>query len=136
MIKRKQLGSCVVVRPCLTKTVLWHLYVFKSAGANFWLEVLTDLQNRGVRDILICCIDGLKGFPDAIQGVFPESSVQLCVVHQIRNSVAYRQQASERLHQGFANRIRCCQQGFSYCEFRSVGCQMRRGVSYRNQVVT
>jgi putative transposase len=50
---------------------------------------LTDLQNRGVRDILICCIDGLKGFPDAIQSVFPESSVQLCIVHQIRNSIKY-----------------------------------------------
>lgn len=65
------------------------MYVSKSEGANFWLEVLTDLQNRGVRDILICCIDGLKGFPDAIQSVFPESSVQLCIVHQIRNSIKY-----------------------------------------------
>ena len=50
---------------------------------------MTDLQNRGVRDILICCVDGLKGFPDAIQSVFPETSVQLCVVHQIRNSIKY-----------------------------------------------
>ncbi len=65
------------------------MYVSKSEGANYWLEVLTDLQNRGVRDILICCIDGLKGFPDAIQSVFPESSVQLCIVHQIRNSIKY-----------------------------------------------
>lgn len=53
------------------------------------LEVLSDLQNRGVRDILICCVDGLKGFPDAIQSVFPDTSVQLCVVHQIRNSLKY-----------------------------------------------
>lgn len=53
------------------------------------LDVMTDLQNRGVRDILICCVDGLKGFPDAIQSVFPETSVQLCVVHQIRNSIKY-----------------------------------------------
>ena len=68
---------------------LLGMYVSKSEGANFWLEVLTDLQNRGVRDILICCIDGLKGFPDAIQSVFPESSVQLCIVHQIRNSIKY-----------------------------------------------
>ena len=68
---------------------LLGMYVSKSEGANFWLEVLTDLQNRGVKDILICCIDGLKGFPDAIQSVFPESSVQLCIVHQIRNSIKY-----------------------------------------------
>lgn len=58
-------------------------------GANFWLNVLTDLQTRGVCDILIACVDGLKGFPDAIQSVFPDTIVQLCIVHQIRNSVKY-----------------------------------------------
>ena len=68
---------------------LLGMYVAKSEGSNFWLEVLTDLQNRGVQDILICCVDGLKGFPDAIQSVFPEASVQLCVVHQIRNSIKH-----------------------------------------------
>jgi putative transposase len=68
---------------------LLGMYISKSEGANFWLEVLTDLQNRGVQDILICCVDGLKGFPDAIQSVFPETSVQLCIVHQIRNSIKY-----------------------------------------------
>lgn len=68
---------------------LLGMYVAKSEGANFWLEVLTDLQNRGVEDIMICCVDGLKGFPDAIQCVFPNTSVQLCVVHQIRNSIKY-----------------------------------------------
>lgn len=68
---------------------LLGMYISKSEGANFWLEVLSDFQNRGVRDILICCVDGLKGFPDAIQSVFPDTSVQLCVVHQIRNSVKY-----------------------------------------------
>ena len=57
--------------------------------ANFWLNVLTDLQTRGVCDILIACVDGLKGFPDAIQSVFPDTIVQLCIVHQIRNSVKY-----------------------------------------------
>ena len=61
---------------------LLGMYISKSEGANFRLEVLSDLQNRGVRDILICCIDGLRGFPDAIQSVFPETSVQLCIVHQ------------------------------------------------------
>ncbi len=68
---------------------LLGMYVAKSEGANFWLEVLTDLHNRGVDDIMICCVDGLKGFPDAIQSVFPDTTVQLCIVHQIRNSVKY-----------------------------------------------
>lgn len=68
---------------------LLGMYISESEGANFWLDVMTDLQNRGVRDILICCVDGLKGFPDAIQSVFPETSVQLCVVYQIRNSIKY-----------------------------------------------
>jgi transposase-like protein len=68
---------------------LLGMYISKSEGANFWLSVLTDLQNRGVKDILIACIDGLKGFPDAIRSVFPETCVQLCVIHQIRNSVKY-----------------------------------------------
>ena len=65
------------------------MYISESEVANFWLDVMTDLQNRGVRDILVCCVDGLKGFPDAIQSVFPETSVLLCVVHQIRNSIKY-----------------------------------------------
>lgn len=68
---------------------LLGMYISESEGANFWLDVMTDLQNRGVRDILICCVDGLKGFPDAIQSIFPETSVLLCVVHQIRNSIKY-----------------------------------------------
>ena len=65
------------------------MYVSHSKGANFWLGVLTDLQNRGVKDILIACVDGLSGFPDAIQSVFPNTDVQLCIVHQIRNSLKY-----------------------------------------------
>lgn len=68
---------------------LLGMYVSRSEGANFWLSVLTDLQNRGVHDILIACVDGLTGFPDAIQSVFPEADVQLCIVHQIRNSLKY-----------------------------------------------
>ena len=65
------------------------LYISENEGANFWLQVLTDLSNRGVKDILIACIDGLKGFPEAIEAIFPETEVQLCVVHQIRNSLKY-----------------------------------------------
>lgn len=65
------------------------MYISKSEGANFWLSVLTDLQNRGVEDILIACIDNLSGFADAIVSVYPSTSVQLCIVHQIRNSCKY-----------------------------------------------
>lgn len=71
------------------KKEILGFYVCESEGANFWLSVLTDLQNRGVEDILIVCIDGLKGFPEAIQSIFPKSQIQLCVVHQIRNSLKY-----------------------------------------------
>ena len=65
------------------------MYISKSEGANFWLSVLTDLQNRGVKDILIASIDNLKGFAEAISSVFPDTVVQLCIVHQIRNSYKY-----------------------------------------------
>lgn len=65
------------------------LYISENEGANFWLQVLTDISNRGVNDILIACVDGLKGFPEAIEAIFPETEVQLCVVHQIRNSLRY-----------------------------------------------
>lgn len=68
---------------------LLGMYISKSEGANFWLSVLTDLRNRGVNDILIACVDGLKGFPDAISTIFPGCVVQLCIVHQIRNSLKY-----------------------------------------------
>lgn len=68
---------------------LLGMYVAKSEGANFWLSVLSDLQNRGIKDILIACVDGLKGFPDAINSIFPQTTVQLCIVHQIRNSIKY-----------------------------------------------
>jgi transposase-like protein len=65
------------------------MYVSESEGANFWLSVLTDLQNRGAKDILIACIDNLKGFAEAISTVFVQTEVQSCIVHQIRNSLKY-----------------------------------------------
>lgn len=65
------------------------LYLSESEGANFWLGVLSDLQNRGIEDILIASVDGLTGFPEAIQSIYPKTEVQLCVVHQIRNSLRY-----------------------------------------------
>lgn len=64
-------------------------YIADSEGANFWLGVLNDLKQRGIQDILIACVDGLTGFPEAIKGVFPQTEVQLCIVHQIRNSLKY-----------------------------------------------
>jgi putative transposase len=60
-----------------------------TEGAKFWMQVLTDLKQRGVRDILICCVDGLKGFPEAIEAVFPATTVQTCIVHLIRHSLKY-----------------------------------------------
>ncbi|GGD42826.1 IS256 family transposase [Malaciobacter pacificus] len=65
------------------------LYLSESEGANFWLSVLTDLNNRGLQDILIASVDGLKGFPEAIKTIFPKTEVQLCIIHQIRNSIRY-----------------------------------------------
>jgi len=65
------------------------IYLSESEGANFWLQVLTDLNNRGLKDILIACTDNLKGFTNAILSVFPKAEVQLCIVHQIRNSLKY-----------------------------------------------
>ncbi len=65
------------------------VYVSENEGANFWLSVLTDLQNRGLKDILIACIDNLNGFEQAINSIFPETEVQSCIVHQIRNSLKY-----------------------------------------------
>lgn len=65
------------------------MYVSESEGANFWLSVLTDLKARGLKDILIACIDNLKGFAEAIVTIFPETVVQSCVIHQIRNSLKY-----------------------------------------------
>ena len=68
---------------------LLSLWIQETEGAKFWLSVLTELQNRGIADILIACVDGLKGFPDAIRSVFPQTQVQLCMVHMIRNSMKY-----------------------------------------------
>jgi putative transposase len=68
---------------------LLGLWVGEAEGAKFWLGVLTELQSRGVEDILIACVDGLKGFPEAIESVFPKTEVQLCIVHMVRNSLRY-----------------------------------------------
>ena len=68
---------------------LLGLWLAETEGAKFWLGILTELQTRGVKDILIACVDGLKGFPDAIGNVFPDTQVQLCIVHMVRNAMKY-----------------------------------------------
>ena len=68
---------------------LLGLWITENEGAKFWLGVLTELNNRGVNDILIACVDGLKGFPDAINTVFPKTQIQLCIVHMVRNSLKF-----------------------------------------------
>ena len=68
---------------------LLGMYVADSEGANFWLQVLTDLQNRGLEDLLIACTDNLKGFSEAILSIFPKTEIQSCIIHQIRNSLKY-----------------------------------------------
>jgi len=71
------------------KDVLGHWVSDGEEGASFWLNVVTDLKNRGVEDVFIACIDGLKGFKEAIQSVFPNTTIQRCVIHQIRYSLKY-----------------------------------------------
>jgi len=71
------------------KDILGHWIGDGGEGANFWLSVVTDLQSRGVKDILIACVDGLQGFKDAIIAVFPETKIQRCIIHQIRNTLRY-----------------------------------------------
>ncbi len=68
---------------------LLGLWMAQTEGAKFWLSVMNELKNRGVQDIFIACCDGLKGFPEAIEAVFPKTQVQLCIVHQIRHSLRY-----------------------------------------------
>jgi len=65
------------------------MWIAQTEGAKFWLNVITEIRNRGVHDIFIACVDGLKGFPDAIETVFPETQVQLCIVHMVRNNLKY-----------------------------------------------
>ena len=68
---------------------LLGLWIAQTEGAKFWLQVVTELKNRGVQDIFIACVDGLKGFPEAIESVYPQTAVQLCVVHMVRHSLNY-----------------------------------------------
>ena len=87
-IKTKAVYCLIAVNREGVKDLL-GLYISENEGARFWLSVLADIQNRGVKDILIACIDNLKGFAEAIETIFPQTEVQLCIVHQIRNSTRY-----------------------------------------------
>ena len=84
------------------KKDLLGMWIGKNESAKFWLNVLTELKNRGLKDILIACVDGLSGFPEAIKVIYPDTQVQLCIVHMIRNSMKYvsykdRKEAAEDL---------------------------------------
>jgi len=68
---------------------LLGLWLAETEGAKFWLSILTELQTRGVKDIFIACVDGLRGFPEAINAAFPKSKIQLCIVHMVRNSLRF-----------------------------------------------
>lgn len=68
---------------------LLGMWLAENEGAKFWLSVLTELKNRGLQDILIACVDGLKGFPDAINSAYPQTHIQLCIIHMVRNSLKY-----------------------------------------------
>ena len=87
-VEHKALYNTLGVNAAGMKEVL-GMYVSESEGANFWLQVLTDLHNRGLKDILIACTDNLRGFSEAIQSVYPKAEIQSCIVHQIRNSLKY-----------------------------------------------
>jgi len=87
-VRNKAVYVALGVRPDGTKEVL-GLWIEQSEGAKFWLRVMNELKGRGVEDVLIAIVDGLKGFPEAITAVFPQAQVQTCVVHLIRHSLAF-----------------------------------------------
>lgn len=87
-VKNKAIYLAIGVNMEGYKEVL-GLWIAQTEGAKFWLQVVTELKNRGVTDIFIACVDGLKGFPEAIESVFPQTEVQLCIVHLVRHSLNY-----------------------------------------------
>jgi len=88
LVKNKAVHIALGVRADGTKEIL-GLWLEQNEGAKFWLRVMTELRNRGVEDVLIAVVDGLKGFPDAITAVFPDATVQTCIVHLLRQSLAF-----------------------------------------------
>jgi putative transposase len=88
LVRNKAVHVALGVRPDGTKEVL-GLWLEQNEGAKFWLRVMTELKNRGVEDVLVAVVDGLKGFPEAITAVFPEATVQTCIVHLLRHGLAF-----------------------------------------------
>ena len=88
MVRNKAVYVALGVRPDGTKEIL-GLWIEQTEGAKFWLRVINELKNRGVEDVLIAVVDGLKGFPEAITAVFPQTEVQTCIVHLIRNPLDF-----------------------------------------------
>ena len=88
LVKNKAVYVALALNPDGEKDVL-GLWIEQTEGAKFWLKVINELKTRGVNDILIAVVDGLKGFPEAITAVFPQTMVQTCIVHLIRNSLAF-----------------------------------------------
>jgi putative transposase len=87
-VRAKAVYLAIGVNMAGEKEVL-GLWLAQTEGAKFWLQVVSELRNRGVKDLLIACVDGLKGFPEAIEAVFPQTTVQLCIVHMVRYSLKY-----------------------------------------------
>jgi putative transposase len=88
VVQNRAIHVAIAIRMDGCKEVL-GLWSTATEGAKFWLQVLNDLKNRGVQDIFIACVDGLKGFPEAIESAFPKTQVQLCIVHLVRASMQY-----------------------------------------------
>lgn len=88
-VKTKILYNIMGINSKGYKEILGFYVGDQGEGKHFWANILNNFQNRGVKDILIACIDGLKGFPDAIKSIYPDAEIQLCIVHQIRNSLKY-----------------------------------------------
>lgn len=95
-VRHKALYNILGINKLGKKEIL-GIYISESEGANFWLQVLTDLQTRGLKDILIACIDNLKGFSEAIQSIYPKTEIQSCIIHQIRNSMKYVSSADRKI---------------------------------------
>ena len=108
---------------------LLGLWVAQTEGAKFWLQVVTELKNRGVQDIFIACVDGLKGFPEAIETVFPKTAVQLCIVHMVRYSLNF---VSWKLRKTVAADLRTIYQAATVeeAEMRLVEFDAKWGVDY------
>ncbi len=87
---------------------LLGLWMARTEGAKFRLSVITELKNRGVQDIFIACVDGLKGFPEAIETVYPQTQVQLCIVHQVRYSLRYVMETAQSAISGSASNLHGC----------------------------